>query len=655
MNVVFGVFFQTVATLKDVRLHAIVIGTACSGFSTCAMVWGAEFLPASWSPDGRDMVFLASPRAESDLPDDWLFGVSPGSQPSSSAIGIQIWLARPETGQARPIAGPFELISTPTWSPDGNAVLFLTWQSRASVARTDEGEANLCRWASGKIERLQPWPMSLGGSKREDFARRTCVPAPNGLTWAIDLPDDSGIALYSITLGKVTEVLPNARLASWSPDSRNLAYLHDRDPAGVWLRSLDDAKSARRIIPGARIRSPAVWDQGCTTIWTLRASSSDPTADANGGDAHRLEVVRYSVPEQTARVVARPRLQPELNPASARGSFAIQEEQEFLCTTVCQARLQMAIEWMDWEGQTLRRPWHPLDSERIENAIPLGGLAFSPSGKTLAFRFGRPGWTAPVATLDTETNVVRLVPASDGMAVDAAACLALATCRLVSKVPADAPSPFLSAGRQGGSQVSTDRLGRFSTSSRDLQRPARANLDLFDRPFGIRRPEGDLRENLRKLTGPALELLNQTSQRSNEPSIVRRLIEVRLLLHYARREYASALAAARHLEQLPEPKWPHPYILATKTVEAQCLFGLGQSTQARSILLAVAKERRYQTEPAVVDRAEARLLGLDEATPYPKTTAESDPLRERIRQLLETPDREDRKESSKASDPKRNP
>lgn len=602
-----------------------------------AWLLAASFSAPEWSPDGAAVAFCAEDgRAGAVFPDGWLFdfpaATSQSEEPEARGR-VQVWIASADGRSLRLLDDFLGVASSPSWLPDGSAVAYLRF--RADPASPSDGVMEFVRTPlAGPPAVLMKEKCGLSPSLISELAFQRPAISPNGLLGCAAWPPKESLLLISMIDGSTLRQWKGASYPSWAPDGATLAFFRAGDSPGVYLAAESGAAEPVLAVKTMSLAQPPIWERGGGAFFIAREGSFEPRADPQA-DAHRAEIVRVALSDRRTQVVHRSKLASDLPPRTATLSFSYEDESESMFANVFQLGQPTYIEWFEVDGHQSKRNWHPIDVELVEHPIPLGGLAASPTGDRVAFRFGAPSWHAPIGICSLRADRFEALVANEQMFLESLWALDAAVSRVVRRLPGGAPSPFLPDAEP---VRRTSRRRALLPRGAGPEAPSRSPLDHFDRPTEQSKRESEAEAALRRLSGFGLELLASAAGKGRSPVAHRRMLESALLLHYVREEYAQALDAARALAALEGPAWPAEYRLALATVEVQCLVALGRHAAAKAKLddVYATRERALERSNQTDDPVELPLFGIHSGVlGRGKPSPQRDPLLERLRNLAD--------------------
>ncbi|MFO0947549.1 MAG: hypothetical protein U1D30_16765 [Planctomycetota bacterium] len=598
-----------------------------------------EFSTASWSPDSRQFAFLASAGDENLFFDDgWLFGgsaLTPAGSPAASNT-CQLWVATVALGKSERIDETAGRLSIPCWFPDGKSLLYVRFRPASLDGLPDmpelssnhevEGTLELVRrYRTGRsdqvYQRQGSWP--LGELLRLPVRSTAC--SDNGLHVALPWVGSTRLIVLSLSDRKVEAEYPDADHANFSPGNRYLAFGKTTEPFGVMLTPIGKWTEGSLLCPHVTVQEPICWSRGGTHFFIhRRGDQMPPSRRHDAQEPSRMEIRQVSTTDGSERTIQGLMLNGEEPASKSRAMLAFDPAKEMLYISVLQSGFPPVIESLDTETLD-KKTWHPLCDELSEHRVPLGAQSVSADSKYLLFRYGLPEWCAPLALYDLPRNRWRTWVSNHSLRVRGLWALATTARRIIRKVPAEAPSPF----------IVTEKI-----SFRDHLRVAEeltSPLDLFDRPKDQASRDDQQRADIDRLAKLGLEML-ESDRRINDIEWSRRRAELLLFFHYAREDYGSALVAAGQVEENWPADEPIDHRMALATVRVQCMIGSGKGTTARPLLSRLIQERARQLAGADGNQERRELLqsGIDlGAVTKNLATSGSDPILERLNNLLD--------------------
>lgn len=201
-----------------------------------------------WSPDGRYISFVADRGAAAGA----------GAAPPEA----QIYLMRADGGEARQLTHGHGGASSYAWAPNSESIAFLRRKplsSNADALRKAGDDANVYE---GDFQPVQVWTVNVASGNERDLTGDFAMTA-RGLAWAPDsrqlaieaaptpLLRDNRTNIYLLgteggAMRQLTHGLSSSSAAAWSPDGKQIAYIHVLDafkPLGDGIPFQDEHKS----------------------------------------------------------------------------------------------------------------------------------------------------------------------------------------------------------------------------------------------------------------------------------------------------------------------------------------------------------------------------------------------------------------------------
>jgi hypothetical protein len=200
--------------------------------------------------------------------------------------------------------------------------------------------------------------------------------------------------------------------------------------------------------------------------------------------------------------------------------------------------------------------------------FPIASLSYSPTGDSLAFRYGIPDWSSPPAIWRPVDRSWRTLAPTMALRM-----------RALANIVAAIENPLRNAA--GPSAPRSGASGKESPAYRELFSTRNHPLELFDLPDRQRRREHEQRSMIDRLTQEGLRLIDDAPDHQKTPTVDVRLAEIELLLRYAQRDYRGALSAADRIVQRSQQPVPDLDQLALDLVRLQCLVGEQRLDAAR--------------------------------------------------------------------------
>jgi len=169
----------------------------------------------AWSPDGKKIVFVSNRSGNGDL---WVMDLS---------------VAPNDKNRLRQITFNPSIDFSPTWSPDGKYIFFTSK-----------------RMNNYEIYSYNLYTDGLNRLTTSDGMERFPSASPDG-KW-IACYSGRNLVVFSIHGSEVRvtahDVRPDAEGPSWSPDSRHIVYVNDKDPT-IYIADVEEMTSRKMTLP----------------------------------------------------------------------------------------------------------------------------------------------------------------------------------------------------------------------------------------------------------------------------------------------------------------------------------------------------------------------------------------------------------------------
>ena len=242
--------------------------------SALALV-GCLHAPVLWSPDGQWLAYTLALRPEQpSLSPGWLFATAPqggrplGQRPGPVAPRVyRLWATRPEGGESVLLEESRGPLTSPSWSPDGQALAF----GRLVPEQEGRGRFEVVIQEAPDRKRVV-----LVRPVDEFHARATDLPGL-GLAWS---PDGRFLAvpLFQQTLslgiiradnGRVHKLIEDAYLPAWSPDGTKLAFVQGSDAESLHYIDTRDFGPPRHLADIGQTSQAPVWYRDSRSVAIL--------------------------------------------------------------------------------------------------------------------------------------------------------------------------------------------------------------------------------------------------------------------------------------------------------------------------------------------------------------------------------------------------
>ena len=211
------------ALMRRLRLGIALLLALCLG--------GCLHAPVLWSPDGQWLAYTMALRPDRPgLTPGWLFATAmPEASPMSAPPRpmaprlYRLWATRPESGESVLLEESRGPLTSPSWSPDGQALAF------GRLVPEDEGRGRFEVVIQEAPDRKR---VVLARSVDAFHARATDLPglslawSPDGRYLAIPLVQQTlSLGIIRADNGRLLKVIEDAYLPAWSPDGTKLAFV----------------------------------------------------------------------------------------------------------------------------------------------------------------------------------------------------------------------------------------------------------------------------------------------------------------------------------------------------------------------------------------------------------------------------------------------
>lgn len=550
---------------------------------------GCIYSTPEWSPDGRQLAFLAQAGDEdSIIPADCLLGA--GRPAASSRVPEkrlrQIWIGRLVDRKFQLIEETPGWLSTPAWAPDGQSLAYVRftplepdhdvgWGRLELVRRRRNGQSSVLLADTGNF----PVPLL------EALVVRPCAWSSDGRFVAAPWVGEKSLFVWNVVAGRLEAQWPTADLPSFSPDGAWLAMYDRGSKPGYRAVPSINWQAASKWIEAASAVQPAVWDPAGDAFYVAKPPFvfADSTGERSDFGIARTKVIRFAVDRiavpsfdrQTAFYVSRPSQKSRQFSACY---FDCDWSGETAFASLLADAVACRIDAVQLQEPGDSRSWHPVESAEIDSLIPLGSLRCSPDGRFLAVRFGAADWSAPLGVVSLNDRKMDVWTPNQAMRMRAIWTIVQSLIRQVRGVPPGAPmsygigreptdeNPYASLADAAGHPLEIFGLPAEVTSRLPTPTPART---------------GGRRVRIDDLSRQGLELVSHALADGVSDDLRRRLSEVELFFHYAREDFEPALRAILEVERWSGDRIDGFRRDALAVVRIQCLAGLRRWDAAR--------------------------------------------------------------------------
>ncbi len=542
---------------------------------------GCLHAPVLWSPDGKWIAYTIAVRSGSpSLPGSWLFETQPPSgssivegKPATGGVaGYRLWATRVDTGESVLLEESRGPLTAPAWSPDGKALAF------GRLLSEGEGRARfevVLQEGPTRQRILLKQSYHKLSAKAAELPGLALAWSPDGRYLAIPVVHHNlDFAIIRADNGRVLKVVEDAFLPAWSPDGAKLAFVRGSETES--LHCIDNSFGPPRHLAeiGQTSQLP-VWSRDSQSILVVTRHTAPRRGE---GPSPQVDLIRVRFDTGEAEKVVT--MSDELGDperAFLGASFSVDRDGENLFYTIDVEGRPSEIWWYRPRNKEVLRRFHPIDC-----AVRIGGLAISPSDRTLALRVGNPGsWAPPgLVNLASEQLTFTAIVPDDSARVEWLVTFLDAARRVLQGA--------LPEARVRGAPVERATLlpipGELTSNEVILRlgRLGRLGRPLCDRP------------NDAAPADPALQAL---------------LDEARLFFDYLRQDYDAALAS---LEALNAKTTDPDQRLRLLSVRAQIDLAQGRGDQAKDTIDYLGSLRQGPS------------FRIEETPTGPALTAESD-------------------------------
>jgi hypothetical protein len=510
------------------------VGLGLAGLWAVAML-GCLHAPMLWSPDGRWLAYTMAVRSDQpSLEPGWLFETAPRNRASGLDLTIReaqalkpaeagprggtgvllyrLWATRADTGESVLLENARGPLTTPCWSPGGQALAF------GRLVPEGEGRARfevVVQEAPDRQRILLTRPVNDFQARAGDLPGLALAWSPDGRYLAVPLLLQTlSLGIIRADNGRLLKIIEDAYLPSWSPDGTRLAFVQGSDQES--LAYIDHNFAAPRHLAeiGQTSQAPCWFRDGRSlAVLARRAVPFRRQLPLPSPQVELLQVhIESGKVEPLTTLVDEPG---DRDRAYNGSSFSFDRDgTDLFYVSDIEGQLCEITWYRPGTGETVEK-FHPLDP-----TIRIGALAVSPQGKTLALRVGSPGDLSVPALWDLESRRFTPLVADDAARLEWLALLVR----------------------------TAQTLLRGSLPARDAQNHA------IDRPtllpvLGELPSNPDIGSRLHKLARIGRPLCDRPDGAPTaSPALLEVLAEARLFFDYLREDYPAALASIEALE-----------------------------------------------------------------------------------------------------------
>lgn len=564
-------------------IHATVCCPLTCYWPLCLAVLtlsGCIFSKGQWSPDSRQLAFLAQGGDEESIfPDRWMLGIGPPSAPPPPAPSMkQLWVADAFTDQFQCLDETKGWLSIPAWAPDGESMAYLRFLPAEEIASGSVGRLELVRrHRNGTTDVLRHQEREFPAPLLELLPYRFAAWSPDGLRIAFPWIGNRSLIVWNVESKSVEAEWPTADLPSFSPDGRWLAVYERGARPGFRVMRNGDWTTNVGFVEVASATQPALWDPVSDAFYIARppfflgdASRERLDFGNRRGQQAKCIILRVAVPSMTERQIVSISRNIQKYGQFLGCDFDVDWGREQFLTSILGDGMSSRIETFQPHTQDRARTWHPLDALDAESLLPVGGISCSMDGRWTALRFGLADWSAPIVLHDHVENKVRIWAPTPAVRMRALWAIQETLSRQLREVPSGTPESYgIGAAPTGENPYPS--LGHVASHP----------LELF-KPPAVQRIRDDIRRaSIDHLAKQGLQLLKDFDPYPTKGTLARRLAEIELVLCYSREDYLGALDALDKLERQTKDDLLPQELLALSIVRVQCLMGAERMDSAR--------------------------------------------------------------------------
>ncbi len=450
--------------------------------SSALALAGCLHAPVLWSPDGQWLAYTLALRPDQPgLTPGWLFATAPEGLRRLGQVQTpvgrrlyRLWATRPEGGESVLLEESRGPLTSPSWSPDGQALAF----GRLVPEDGSRGRFEVViQEAPDRKRVLLARPVDEFHARATDLPGLALAWSPDGRYLAVPVVQQTlSLGIIRADNGRLLKVIEDAYLPAWSPDGTKLAFVQGSDTESLHYIDQNFGPPRHLADIGQTSQAP-VWYRDSRSVAVLARRT---TQFRRREPAATIELLRVHIESGRIDLVNNLLSEPaDREKASNGSSFSLDRDgDELYYVSDVEGQLTEITCFRPRTGETAEK-FHPIDP-----MVRLGALALSPSGKTLALRVGSPGDLSPPAILDRETKELTPLVPDDAARVEWLATL-VRTAQLLLRahlpatdahnVPIDRPTLLPVLGELPINHEAGARLRRLGKIGRPLcDRPADA-------------------------------------------------------------------------------------------------------------------------------------------------------------------------------------
>jgi hypothetical protein len=453
---------------------------------TALALLGCLHAPVLWSPDGQWVAYTMALRNGQGLEPGWLFETGRGetsltkSGPAAAEPHVyRLWATHAASGESVLLEQSRTPLTTPAWSPDGQALAFGRLVSEAGGR--GRFEINI-QEAPDRKRIVLARPVTELHARAADLPGLALAWSPDGRYLAVPLLGQPlSLGIIRADNGRLLKLINDAYLPAWSPDGTKLAFVQGQGSESESLHYVDHnfGPSRHLLDIGQTTQAPAWYRDSRSIATVVRRPAPIRRREP---PVQQVDLLRVHIESGRVDVVANLLTEPGDRERAYKGSsFSFDRDgDELFHVSDVEGQLTEITCYHPRTGETAEK-FHPIDP-----LIRIGALALSPGAKSLAFRAGAAGDLSILALLDRETKqLMPLIPDDDARIEWIVTLIRTAQALLQAHLPAtdgqnlpiQRPTLLPVAGELPVNQDAAARLRRLGRIGRPLcDRPVEAPL-----------------------------------------------------------------------------------------------------------------------------------------------------------------------------------
>ena len=369
-----------------------------AGLSALALL-GCLDAPVLWSPDGQWLAYTMALRpGQPGLAPGWLFetalaeSMPPGRRPGGvGPLLYRLWATRATGGESVLLEESRGPLTSPSWSPDGQALAF------ARLVPEEEGRGRVevvIQEAPDRKRVVLSRPVGAFHARAADLPGLALAWSPDGRFLAIPyLQQTLSLAIIRADNGRLHKVIDDAYLPAWSPDGTKLAFVQGSDAETLQYVDLNFGPPRHLAEIGQTSQAP-VWYRDGRSVAILATRTT--SLRRREPPSQQIHLLRVHIESRREDLITNLSSEPVDRDRVCNGSsFSFDRDGDDLFhVSAVEGQINEITWFRPRTGETAEK-FHPLDP-----MIRIGALALSPGGKTLALRVGSPGSLSTPALVD---------------------------------------------------------------------------------------------------------------------------------------------------------------------------------------------------------------------------------------------------------------